>query len=70
MTKLYQIVTKVFKSKTLIVNWAALIAGTLALWQASPAIAEYPEIVAAIGTALAGINILLRFVTKIPLEDK
>lgn len=70
MTKITQIVTKIFKSKTLIVNWAALAAGTIALWQASPALAEYPEVVAALGTALAAVNIVLRFVTKIPLDDK
>lgn len=68
--KIYQVVTKVLKSKTLIVNWAALIVGTLTLWQNSELIEQYPEVTAVIGSVLAGTNIVLRFLTNTSLDRK
>lgn len=70
LSKIYLVVTKLLKSKTLVVNWAALVAATLTLWTNSEVIAQYPEVVAAMGSVLAGVNIVLRFLTKDSLESK
>lgn len=63
-------ITKVFKSRTLIVNWSALIAATLTLWLDAGVIAEYPEVAGVLTSVLAGVNVVLRFLTTEPLEDK
>lgn len=70
MDRILLLVSKALKSKTLIVNYAALAAATLTLWVNHDALAEYPEVVAAMGSVLAGINIVLRLVTNKPLEQK
>lgn len=65
-----QIVTKLFKSKTLIVNWVTLIVGVLGVVAGSEVIKDYPEITASIVSAVAALNVVLRWVTVAPLEDK
>lgn len=70
MGSIWDIVGKVFKSKTLIVNWAALVAATLTLWTNSELVAQYPDIAGALVAALAGVNLVLRWVTTLPLSDK
>jgi hypothetical protein len=64
------VLTKLFASKTLIVNVGALIAGTITLWLNSPVITEYPRVVAILGTILAAVNVVLRYLTTLPLSEK
>ncbi len=64
------VLTKAFKSKTLIVGWLTLVASTLTLWQGSEVIAAYPKVVAGIGAVLGAITLVLRYATTLPLSDK
>lgn len=64
------VLSKAFKSKTLIVGWLTLIASTLTLWSGSEVIAQYPNAVAGLGAALGLVTLLLRYVTVLPLSDK
>lgn len=61
---------KLIKSKTIIVNSLVVIAGTLTYLSNDQIIAQNPDIVAAMVTAIGVINVALRFVTKIPLSEK
>lgn len=61
---------KLFASKTLLVNVGTLVAATLTLWLNSPVITAYPEVVYYLGMALAAVNVVLRYVTKLPLSEK
>lgn len=61
---------RLMKSKTVIVNTLVVVAGTLTYWSGNEVIAQNPDVVAAMVTALGVINVALRFVTKIPLSDK
>jgi hypothetical protein len=70
MDSIFQIVSKVFKSRTLVVNWLALVASTVTLWTNSEMIQQYPEVVAILGSALAGANLVLRWMTSLPLSAK
>lgn len=70
MRNLTLVFTKMLRSKTLIVNTATLIAATLTLWVGSDVIALYPEAGAILVSALAGVNILLRTVTTLGLDEK
>jgi len=70
MGSIWDIVGKLFRSKTLIVNWGALVAATLTLWTNSELVTQYPEVVAALGAVLAGVNIVLRWLTTLPLSEK
>lgn len=64
------VVTKVFKSKTLIVNWAAFVAATFTLWIDTDLIQQYPEVVGILTSVLAAVNLVLRAVTNKPLGAK
>lgn len=64
------VLSKAFKSKTLIVGWLTLIASTITLWQGSAVIAEYPQVVGALGAVLGVITLVLRYATTLPLSDK
>jgi len=64
------IFTKIFKSRTLIVNWGTLIAATLTLWTGSELVAQYPAVATTLGSVLAGVNIVLRYVTVKPLSER
>ncbi len=70
MSGIWDIVGKIFKSKTLIVNWAALVAATLTLWTNSELVQQYPDIAGALVAALAGVNIVLRWLTSLPLNER
>jgi hypothetical protein len=74
MSKLFDFVgvvlSKLFKSKTLIVNVGALVAGTITLWLDSPVITDNPQVVAALGAVLAAVNVVLRYATTLPLSEK
>lgn len=74
MTKVLEILglifTKVHKSKTLIVGWLTLIAATFELWTNSEFIAQYPQVVAGIAAALGAVQLVLRAVTTLSLDEK
>jgi hypothetical protein len=55
-------------SKTVIVNALSLAAGLLATAAGSDLVAQYPKTATIIGSALAAVNIVLRFVTVEPLK--
>lgn len=60
----------ILKSKTLIVNILMVLAGVLGYLVGHDVIAQYPEIVAGL-TAVAGVvNVILRFVTSLPVWEK
>lgn len=63
-------ISKLMKSKTIIVNSLVVIAGTMTYWTNNEVIAQNPDIVAALVTAIGVINVVLRFVTKIPVSEK
>lgn len=67
---LIHLVTKLFKSKTLIVNWAVLIGSVLTVITNSAAITAHPEVVAYLISALSGVNLFLRLATNKALGDK
>ena len=54
-------------SKTIIVNSLSLAAGLLTVAAGSELVAQYPRAAAAIVSALAAVNIGLRFVTYLPI---
>lgn len=64
------VLTKAFKSKTLIVGWLTLVASTLSLWSGSEVIVQYPQVVSAIGAVLGVVTLVLRYATTLPLSDK
>lgn len=70
MGSVFNIFTKVMKSKTLIINWGTFVATTLTLWMNSEALINHPEIAAALAPVLAGVNVVLRWLTTDSLEDK
>ncbi len=70
MDGIWQIVSKVFASKTLLVNWGALIAATLTVWTQSDLIVQHPDILGYMVSALAGVNLVLRWLTTLPLSEK
>ncbi len=61
---------RLMKSKTIIVNSLVVVAGTLTYWSGNEVIAQNPDVVAAMVTAIGVINVALRFVTSIPLSEK
>lgn len=70
MDSMWTMVTKIFASKTLIVNWAALVAATLTVWTQSSLITTHPDILGYMVSALAGVNIVMRWLTTLPLSEK
>lgn len=74
MSKIFDVIglvlTKAFKSKTLIVGWLTLIASTLTLWSGSEVVAQYPQVVAGLGAVLGVVTLMLRYATTLPLSDK
>jgi hypothetical protein len=55
------------RSKTVIINSLSLAAGLLTVAVGSDLVAQYPRTAALLGTALAGVNIALRFITSVPI---
>lgn len=67
---LLQVVTKIFKSKTLILNWLTFIAALLGFAVGQDVIADHPQVVAVITSIVAALNIVIRGFTYLPLEQK
>lgn len=57
-----------YESRTVIVNALSLAVGLLTVLAGSELVTQYPKAAAFIGTALAGVNIALRFVTAAPIK--
>ena len=55
------------KSKTVIINALSLAAGLLTVAGGSELVAQYPKAAAGVATALAAVNIALRFITSVPI---
>lgn len=64
------VLSKAFKSKTLIVGWLTLIASTLTLWSGSEVVAQYPQVVSGLGVVLGVVTLVLRYATTLPLSDR
>ena len=65
-----QIVTKIFKSKTLILGWTTVIVGALGYVAGHDFIKHYPDLVAVLVSVIGGLNIVLRALTFLPLDLK
>lgn len=70
MGSILQIITKLFQSKTLILNWITLIVGVLAAVSGSEIIKDYPDVAAGILSAVGALNLVLRYLTTLPLAAK
>lgn len=67
---MFEFLTKMAKSKTIIVNTLTVIVGTLGFWAGNDVIAQHPEAVSALVAAVGALNVVLRLVTAIPVSDK
>lgn len=65
-----QVVTKVFKSKTLILGWTTVIAGALGYVAGHDFIAQYPELVAVLVSVIGALQVVIRAFTFLPLDLK
>jgi hypothetical protein len=65
-----QVVTKVFKSKTLILGWVTVAAGALGFVAGHDFIQQYPNLVAVLVSVIGGLNIVVRAFTFLPLDVK
>jgi len=61
---------KMAKSKTIIVNTLTVIVGTLGCVAGHDVIAQNPELVAGLVSAIGVLNVVLRLVTSIPVSQK
>ena len=62
--------SKLLKSKTVIVNTLMVLAGTLGYLAGNEVIAANPEWVAALVAVAGVVNVVLRLVTTIPVWEK
>lgn len=67
---LAKIVTYALRSRTLIVAWMTFFAGLLGYLAGDEFIAQNPAVVAFLTSALGFVNLVLRYVTTVPLEEK
>lgn len=67
---LTQVVTKVFASKTLILNWLTFIVALLAFAVGQDVIAAHPQVTAVLTAVIAALNVVIRGFTYLPLEQK
>lgn len=63
-------ITKLLKSKTVIVNALTVGVGVLGYLAGNEVIAAHPEWVAALVSAVGVINVVLRIVTVVPISAK
>jgi hypothetical protein len=62
--------SKLFKSKTVIVNTMLVVAGTLSFWSGHDVIVQHPDLAAGLVAATGVVNVILRFVTTVPVWEK
>jgi hypothetical protein len=65
-----QVVTKIFKSKTLILGWVTVAAGALGYVAGHDFIQQYPNFVAVLVSVIGALNLVIRTVTFLPLDLK
>lgn len=65
-----EFLTKLAKSKTIIVNVLLVAAGVLGYLSGDQVIAQHPEWAAAFVSAAGVVNVILRVVTKLPISEK
>lgn len=63
-------VTKVFKSKTLILNWLTFIVALVGFAVGQDVIVDHPQVVAVLTAVIAALNVVIRAFTFLPLEQK
>jgi hypothetical protein len=61
---------QLLKSKTVIVNTLTVAVGVLGYLAGHDVIAQNPEVVAALLSAVGVVNVLLRIVTVVPISEK
>lgn len=65
-----ELIGKLLKSKTIIVNSLTVVVGVLGYLQGHEVIAAYPGVVAGLVATIGVLNVALRFVTTIPVWEK
>lgn len=65
-----QVVTKVFKSKTLILNWLTFAVGVLGYVAGQEVIVDHPQVVAVLVSVIGALNVVVRAFTFLPLDVK
>jgi hypothetical protein len=65
-----ELIGKLLKSKTIIVNSLTVVVGVLGYLQGHEVIAAYPGVVAGLVATSGVLNVALRFVTTIPVWEK
>ena len=65
-----QIVTKAFKSKTLILAWTTFALGLVGFVSGQEVIQAHPQVVAVLVTVAGVLQMVVRAVTFIPLSEK
>lgn len=63
-------IAKLLKSKTVIVNSLTVVVGVLGYLAGHEVIAQYPEVVAGLISAVGVVNLALRFLGASPSESK
>lgn len=61
---------KMAKSKTVIVNTLTVVVGALGYVAGHEVIAQHPELVAGLVSAVGVLNVVLRLVTSVPISEK
>lgn len=70
MQNLTLLISKLFKSKTLILGWLTFVVGLLSFLVSDQWIAQYPQAVAIMLTVLGVLQAVVRLITKLPLSEK
>lgn len=69
MTKILSLLASAWKHKQTVINVVALVAATLTLWTSSDVIAQNPELAGVLGSILAGVNVILSYLTGKPVTE-
>ena len=67
---IFEVVTKLFKSKALIIGWLTFVFGLLNYLSADPLISKYPEFVSVAISVSGVLQVIVRWLTTLPLSDK
>lgn len=70
ISKVLNFLTQASKSRTIIVNTLVVLVGVAGYLQGNDIIAKYPEVVAALASAVAAVNVVLRFMSVKPVGAK
>jgi hypothetical protein len=70
MLSVITFLTQASKSKTIMVNVMLVAVSALAAVHGHEVMVQYPEVVAAVGAVMGGLNVALRFLTTKPVSQK